>query len=123
MEKMLSQEVKAGDLFYTSWGYDQTNYDYVMVLGLSASGKTAICQMAKAKVVGYSHQCYEQEPQKETYGAIFRMRIKEGYRGDVCLRGSYPFCASGSMESTRLDTFYRVEEGRTYFETDSMFGH
>lgn len=33
--------VKVGSIFYTSWGYDQTNVDYYEVVALSASGKTA----------------------------------------------------------------------------------
>jgi hypothetical protein len=33
--------VKVGDIFYCSWGYDQTNIDFYQVVELSASGKTA----------------------------------------------------------------------------------
>ena len=32
--------IKVGDIFYTSWGYDQTNVDYYEVVGLTPSGKS-----------------------------------------------------------------------------------
>lgn len=33
-------KIKLGDVFYSSWGYDQTNIDYYKVVSISASGKT-----------------------------------------------------------------------------------
>lgn len=33
--------VKVGDIFYRSWGYDQTNVNFYQVVELSPSGKTA----------------------------------------------------------------------------------
>ena len=33
--------VKVGDLFYSSWGYDQTNVEFFKVVGLTKSGKSA----------------------------------------------------------------------------------
>jgi hypothetical protein len=32
--------VKAGDIFYNSWGYDQTNIDWYQVVSLTKSGKS-----------------------------------------------------------------------------------
>jgi len=115
--------VKKGDLFYTSWGYDQTNYDYILVLEISKTGKTAICQMAKADNVGYSGQAYIQKPKPEGYGDKFRMRI-ERYNGEIHLRGSYPFIHTGKLEDgKRLDTFWKTDGKETFYETDTMFGH
>ena len=28
------QIINIGDIFYTSWGYDQTNYDYIVVISV-----------------------------------------------------------------------------------------
>ena len=41
---LLCNDLKRGDLFVTSWGYDQTNYDYICIMSISASGKTAQCR-------------------------------------------------------------------------------
>jgi len=43
--------VKVGDIFYTSWGYDQTNVDYYGVIEVSKSGKTVKLREVTAKVV------------------------------------------------------------------------
>jgi len=45
---MITQtQIKAGDYFYTSWGYDQTNIDYLVVVEVSPTGKTASCRMVR----------------------------------------------------------------------------
>ena len=116
-------KIVKGDLFETSWGYDQTNYDFLMVLSVSKTGKTAKCQRVAAKRVGASGQCDLLEPVQEPFGDVFTMHVREGYKGDLQLKGSYPFCSNGSMANTRLDRFSRVESGRKYEETNPMFGH
>ena len=134
MEQQLVQpeQIKTGDVFQTSWGYDQTNYDYIIIVELSKTGKTAICQLARCDRVGYSSQCNIQKPVAKGYGYKFRMQIKPSYRGNFpCLVGSYPFCASevecprweGQKPSLRLDRFSKVNEGEVFYETDSQFGH
>ncbi len=32
----LASEIKAGDIFYCSWGYDQTNIDFYQVIGIKS---------------------------------------------------------------------------------------
>ena len=40
--------VKAGDVFSSSWGYDQTNVVFYQVVDLTPSGKSArVCQVAQ----------------------------------------------------------------------------
>jgi len=113
-------KVKVGDIFETSWGYDQTNYDYLVVISISSTEKTCICQMSKHNDVGYSGQSHIQRPNGNGYGKTFPMRIE--YRnGEPQLRGSYYY--SSSQSSTRLDTFFKVKPGQTFYETDSQFGH
>jgi hypothetical protein len=125
-----TNKIEVGDVFVTSWGYDQTNYDYIVVVELSPSGKTAICQLAEFETVGHSSQCNIQKPKAKGYGYKFRMKVGDRYNGEAGLRGSYPHCASqvlrlaeGEKPSMRLDGFSKVKEGETFWETDSMFGH
>jgi len=110
--------IKKGDIFYASWGYDQTNYDYLVVKEVSPSGKTVKCQMTEFKNVGYSGQAYVQKPTSKGFGEVFRMKV-ESRDGKPQLRGSYPYVQG----SRRLGTFYKHDKGKTYHETDSMFGH
>src|SRR3990167_10206797 len=110
--------IKKGNIFYTSWGYDQTNYDFMAVLSVSTSGKTAKCQMIHRLHMGTESQTNVQEPIFCPYGDIFTMRIKTRYSGnELVLSGSYPYCNDGSMKNTRLDTFSAHKEGKQYHET------
>jgi hypothetical protein len=118
----IREELKKGDLFVTSWGYDQTNYDYIVVLEVSKTGKTVKCQRTHSLNMGTDGQCNVQEPIFCGFGDIFRMYIRTGYKGDLQLRGEYPFCHTGTG-SKRMDSFSRVAQGQQFHETDSMFGH
>jgi hypothetical protein len=40
--------VKAGDIFYTSWGYDQTNVDFYLAIEVSKTGKTVKLRQIQA---------------------------------------------------------------------------
>lgn len=122
MEQVQEQirKVTVGNIFYTSWGYDQTNYDFLVVLEISPTGKTAKCQMVELESNVPDGQCNKQRPSKNGYGKVFRMRIEQ-WEGKPQLRGSYPYC-SNDQSTSRLDTF-SLDTGKEYWETDSMFGH
>lgn len=115
-------DLKRGDVFYTSWGYDQTNYDYIVIL--SIKGQFAICQRTSSLHMGNSGQCNVQEPIFCPFGDTFRMKIKKD-RESFYLRGSYPYCHDGKFDGGRgrLDSFYKHKEGSQYHETMAAFGH
>jgi hypothetical protein len=120
-------EIKKGDLFYTSWGYDQTNYDYIIVLEVSKTGKTAICQRARHNHLGNDgHGSDLQKPIPIGFGEKFKMQVKYStWRGDTdekYLRGSYPFLHTGEG-SRRLDSFFKTKPEAIYRETDAYHGH
>ncbi len=109
-------KARTGQYYYTSWGYDQTNIDYLVVVKVSPSGKTAICRMAHPIRLG--EQGHEDVFMPgEGWGIEFQMKIRE----DGNLRGSYPFCSI--QDSRRLDTFYPVKLGDTHNQTMPEFGH
>jgi hypothetical protein len=122
-EKNSDKIVCKGDVFYTSWGYDQTNYDFLVVESVSGTGKTAYCRMAVVDCVSTNGFVDELKPRVTGYGITFPMRIKEGYAGDgAALRGSYPFCKN-DQTAKRLGTFMRVDKNRIYGQTNPMVGH
>lgn len=45
-------EVKVGDFFVCSWGYDQTNIDFYKVVGLTPSGKSVKVQKWSSAAAG-----------------------------------------------------------------------
>ena len=117
-----SKEVRIGDYFESSWGYDQTNIDYLVVVSLSPSRKTAKCQMAHGIVIDPQRTAEGLTP-GVAYGPIFQMRIQGGsiYYSNV-LRGSYPYISS-MPTAKRLGSFYPVKLGDVSYETRSEFGH
>lgn len=121
LQNKKTQKVKVGDIFYTSWGYDQTNYDYIIVTGVSPTGKTATCRRTSHKTVGHTQQAHKQVPIAQPFGETFRMKV-DYYRGVVGLRGSYPFLHTGEG-SKRFGSFSKQEKDQVHYETDSMFGH
>ncbi len=122
-KEIVSHNLKKGDIFVTSWGYDQTNYDYIVVMEISPSKKTAICQRTSSLHQGQANQCNVQEPIFCPFGDKFRMQIRKGYNGDsVNLVGSYPFCYDGEG-SKRKGYFSPHIAGSTYSETMMEFGH
>lgn len=100
-----------GKRFYTSWGYDQTNYDFLVVLGISKSGKTAICKEVKTP-----------HGKDEPVGIPFKMRIQQA-NGNLYLRGTYYKTYFNVSKRFRLGTFYAVEPNREYEETPFYLRH
>jgi hypothetical protein len=46
-----STEAMVGDIFYSSWGYDQTNIDYYQVV--KTTGKGCVVRKLKKEIVGH----------------------------------------------------------------------
>jgi hypothetical protein len=82
---MSNKNVKVGDIFYSSWGYDQTNIDYYMVTKLI--GKTMV------EIVAIESKYDEKNSNKYTDALLpykvvnpiaqrYRRKVKEGWKGE-----------------------------------------
>lgn len=111
--EILQANIKTGDYFYTSWGYDQTNIDYLVVVSVTA--KTATCKMVNPIYVDAEAQQDVLMP-GTAYGDTFRMQIN----GRDSLVGSYPFCGDSSK---RLGHFTKTSITDLHRQTNPMFGH
>ena len=129
LKTQLNEKLKVGDIFRTSWGYDQTNYDFLVIVGFTKSEKSAYVRMSKAKRDdAKSGRGYDAlVPTGEPYGDTFRMKITDWTWGGAThklLRGSYPYLGDGLMaKGTRLDSFSLVENNRAFHQTASGWGH
>lgn len=128
-------EIKVGDFFSSSWGYDQTNVDFYKVVGLTASGKSVRVQKWTNKVAsstgpqdyvvpGDSPATYidwsgvtqdmdywEQQAAKvEREVPVVTKRLSTGYRG-----GAYFSVNSYSSAS--------LWDGKPEYQTGSGWGH
>jgi len=127
-------KLKVGDLFQTSWGYDQTQYNFLKVVKISPSGKTCRCKMVHHKIISVELQYDNRTATEECFGPAFRLKVEQpthrhSWDDKITLRGSYPFLSNYRgddeyfLNSKRLDTFNRVEAGKTYGQTNSQYGH
>ena len=131
-EEHKSERVKIGDLFHSSWGYDQTNVEMFKIIKLSPSGKT--CQVVqigmKTKEGSSGFMSDSVTPDPDTVlneGKQYRVKITRSHSwhpykkehlpiGEIHLRGSIPF-ASG--DNTHLQNIYKIKKdestGRSWY--------
>lgn len=91
--------VKVGNIFYASWGYDQTNIEFAQVVEVSLTGKTVMCRMMNQETVPNSEGFMSETvvPSIQT-GEVFRLRVKILEGEAIYLKGSYPFCGGKRYE-------------------------
>ena len=122
--------LKIGDKFYTSWGYDQTNIDMLVVVEISPSRKTCLCRMISKTVdTGNESRTYNLVSPGERMGpTAFRMKVSS-FSSKIVLRGSYPFCvhywaACKLSDVHRKDGVFKcpkmVDSEEQYFRWDNM---
>jgi len=103
---------KIGQIFYTSWGYDQTNTEFMKIVEITATGKTAKCVMLKNVQV----DAWNVKP-GEAKGVVFRMKI-DVFHDEAILRGTYPYCEG----DTQFGSAYPLKEESAY-QTAANYGH
>jgi hypothetical protein len=110
-QSMKENAIKPGDVFYDSWGYDQTNIDFYKVVQVSA--QTVIARKC-AKVVKTSHgYCDYVEPGNEFVSEGIKCRIVSGYKGLALSLTNFGF------EDHKAAKW----EGKALYETASGWGH
>lgn len=108
-----AKSLEKGQYFRHSWGYDQTNIDFLIIVEVSPTGKSVLCRMADSVNVGTSGTSYAITPGC-AQGNTFRMKVADGH-----LVGSYPYC----LGSYRKGWFYQTAVGEVSYETMPEFGH
>lgn len=129
-EENKNDSVKVGDIFHTSWGYDQTNTEYFKVVSISKTGKTCeVVQIASETVKGSEgFMCESITPLPEVIlndGETCKVKIERStlwhpYKkehqqiGKINLRGSV-FYASGHAK--HLENLYRVDPTKAEYRS------
>ena len=113
---MSEVKVKQGDIFYESWGCDQTNIDFCQVIEISPSGKTVLCQMMTQKEVpseGLAPMSEYVMPDKLfPEDGTFRLYVRSRSNGDVSLVGQYPYCRGDKRMG-----YFTKWEGRPLYQS------
>ena len=111
--------VKVGDVFYSSWGYDQTNADFYQVVGLTPSGKSAKLRMIAATKGPDSTRLYPVPGSFRGWGdkpsETITRRLKTGYKGEP----------SVNISDNRFAWWYDLDENPGCYDTQAagLAGH
>lgn len=111
-----------GVFLSTSWGYGQTNVDLARIVEVSRSGKTVVCQLAKATVTDRSRGSESVAPVPDCYGDPFRLHVRES-GGEPWFRGSYPYCTGDRDDGTRTGSFSPLGPDESVHQTPHTHRH
>ncbi len=79
-------DVKIGDIFSSSWGYDQTNVDYYQVVGFAGKTMVALREIA-GRTTETGFMCGQKVPTPGAFkGGAIRKKLKLGYNGNPSVR-------------------------------------
>lgn len=95
-ELIEQQPLKVGDVFYTSWGYDQTNIDFIKVVKISPTGKTVKAVLIGQKIDKLHKFMAEDvvaDPDREV-SEPFQLKVSVKESGEITLHGSYVYIAN-----------------------------
>ena len=125
-----SERAKVGDVFHSSWGYDQTNTEYYKIVGISKTGKTAKVVQVGSVSIGDKEknarnmcESIVPDPKKIIDARKQQVRIERNHTehpytkkavgiGEIQLRGSV-FIGTDKASSKHLTTLYKVT-GQNY---------
>lgn len=107
------------DIFYSSWGYDQTNIEYFKVVSISKTGKTAqVVRIGEKQIgeTGFMSAQVAPDPTKIINPTECKVRIERSHSanpwsgkseaiGEIQLRGSVFY----SGDSKHLTSLYRAK--------------
>jgi len=118
-QKLLLAGIEPGSHLYTTWGYDQTNVDFVKVIDISKTGKTLKCKMASRKYLEVEDAApHEVVVPGEAYGETFSLRVRESKDGKLTIVGSYPFARGAKRRG-----YFSKWDRKYALQTMKEFGH
>lgn len=100
--------VKVGDIFVSSWGYDQTNVDFYQVIALKGT------TMVELKEIGYIVDKEEHNQSMSNYIKPDKGRFikDETLTRKIIENGLYRFIKIDSYANA-----YPIEKGRSYYQS------
>lgn len=99
---------KVGDVFYTSWGYDQTNHNFVRVTEVGSSTvKVREIEAKESEEIGFmnNHAVYTHK-----YIGAERLFKIDAFYGELTLRGRL-------NEGGQVHTWHKVKPGQTFLNS------
>lgn len=110
----ITAPIAVGDIFASSWGYDQTNVDFYEVVGVTPSGKSVRLVPIASEVVSgdaYSERVRAVPGSAAADARPFTKRLR--------------FYSDGSavVSLTSYSTAWRIDPGETRYQSGPYGGH
>ena len=108
----MDRPVGVGDVYVSSWGYDQTNIDFYQCVGITASGKSVrVRKIGAADVEGGGR------------GWDYVIPVKDYFVGDTMTRRTQRHNYHPSFNVTSYATAFRTRWNVRHGQTATGFGH
>ena len=111
VEETKNETVKVNDIFYASWGYDQTNINFYKVVEISKTGKSCKAVHIGQQITehtGFMSERVAPNPEIVLQKEPVTLKIRKAFTSDdVILRGSHYYCSAG--ESKHLGSLYKYK--------------
>ena len=103
--QQLIPSVKAGDIFVSSWGYEQTNIDYYQVVGIKDKSTLTLREIGAKVVESIGYGTGRKVPSKDNFiGEAFDKRANIYKIGNnVNVRVSLNSFSSASLKQPEVD--------------------
>lgn len=85
LNKMAFEATNVGDVFVSSWGYDQTNVDFYKVVA-KTKAMVKVVQIGKHVVSDDGPSIRVNPDKRVTEGPVMTKAIKAGYRGEATFK-------------------------------------
>lgn len=108
---------KVGDVFYCSWGYDQTNVDFYEVVGVTKSGKSVRVQACRSEMVDDNGPATHVVP---VAGSVWGSDGVQTKRLRTHYRDGTP-CTPAFFVASYADAY--LWDGAAKYETGQGWGH
>ena len=111
-ERYQPHNVKVGDIFYSSWGYDQTNIDYFKITKLIGKNKVEYAKVS-TNILYDNDSTLHKSQDKTTPGS----NVGKSVRGLINMTGGRPSISIESFASAY------PWDGKPLYQTASGYGH
>lgn len=115
--------VKVGDVFYASWGYDETHVNFYQVVRVTTAAAEVVPVVSEAVERNgcYGDQVVPTNLVKD-WDVLIRVSREDARKSKLCKFKGYSTPERPVLVLSKDHAAYPHAAGRQYYQTDPMFG-
>lgn len=115
--------VKVGDIFYTSWGYDETHVNFYQVIRVTAAAAEVVPVLASyVEQNGPAGDLVAPTSAVKEWDVLLRINRESVKKSKLCKFKRYSTPERPVLALSADHAAYPHETGRCYYQTDPRFG-